>query len=127
MNPWLTYYPATPYLVIADFNGVHDHTDLIGELQASDNWWHYLSNTWILIRREDLGSLQSKLVPLIYDTDRLLVVPISAATVGGWLPLDAWKWLEQQIPRSTAWPPQPTMPPRKATWPFPALAKKSPD
>lgn len=87
------------YLVILDAKTAGlDYTRFITELQTSDDWWRYISNAWIVLRRDSLSELQTKLVPLIGNQDRLLIVPAKGPAVG-WLPQEAWVWLNTKLPR----------------------------
>lgn len=90
---------AYAYLVILDAQtpGV-DYSRFVAEMQRSVDWWHYLSNTWIVLRRDTLVEMQNVLVPLIGTQDRLLIVPAKGPSVG-WLPQDAWTWLNAHVPR----------------------------
>jgi hypothetical protein len=88
------------YLVILEANttGVN-YTQFTSELQRSEDWWHYMGSTWIVLRRETLVELQAKLVPMVGQFDRLLILPAKGPGAG-WLPKDAWAWLERNVPRA---------------------------
>jgi hypothetical protein len=94
----MTVLRSEAYLVIVDILTADDHTALFNELQKSDRWWHYLSNAWLVIRRDTLVELQGKLLPLIRQQDRMLIMPARGPT-GGWLQKDAWDWLNSNLPR----------------------------
>ena len=83
---------------VVDILRADNHTALFTELQNSDRWRHYLSNAWIVIRRETLVELQGKQPPLIRQQDRMLIMPARGPT-GGWLQKDAWDWLNATLPR----------------------------
>ncbi len=88
-----------PYLLSFDFNTPNaDYSRLIQELQKSAVWWHYMKTTWIVFRHETLVELQSLLLPMIHPDDRLLIVP-AKGPAAGWLPMDAWQWINQNVPR----------------------------
>ncbi len=61
--------------------------------KSSISWWHYLESTWIIKADDDANSISSKLVPYLKQGDRLLVVEIVSTNKQGWLPKDAWDWL----------------------------------
>ena len=87
------------YLVCLDFNTPEgNYAPLLGEVTKSFAWWRYLKNTWIVLRYETLVELQAKLVPLIFVNDRLLIVP-AKGPAAGYLPADAWKWINEKVPR----------------------------
>lgn len=68
------------------------------ELKRSHLWWHYLTSTWIVLRYEALAELGPKLRPLIYQGDFLLIQPAKGPS-DGWLPKEAWEWLQKNVPR----------------------------
>jgi hypothetical protein len=88
-----------PYIVCYDLKGPPlTYLRLTTELQASYAWWHYLHSTWIVLRYEALTELQPKLLPLILKEDRLLILP-AKGPAAGWLPKDAWTWIQNSVPR----------------------------
>ena len=48
---------------------------LYNELVASHKWFRYVTNTWIVLSMDALEEFQRKLLPLIFNTDRLLIMP----------------------------------------------------
>jgi hypothetical protein len=75
-----------------------NYKPLFDALQASFKWWHYLAPVWIVLRYETLVELQTLLLPLIFKDDRLLILPAKGPP-GGWLPMEAWDWINQNVPR----------------------------
>lgn len=75
----------------------HDYTPLYNEIKKALKWWHYLSNTWIIITEEDTASWTRRLGPLTIQGDFLLIVEIKR-NANGWLPKEAWDWLNTNIP-----------------------------
>ncbi len=71
---------------------------LFDELKQSYRWWHYLGSTWIVLRYDALAELGPKLRPLIFQSDRLLILP-AKGPADGWLPRDAWTWIQENVPR----------------------------
>ena len=65
------------------------------ELQASRNWWHYLDRTWLLSTTESANELNERLRRHLVDDDMLLIMKVEA-DYAGWLPQDAWDWLEER-------------------------------
>lgn len=74
-----------------------NYKPLTDALQASYKWWHYLDNTWIILRYDSLIELQDVLVPLIFTNDRLLILP-ARGPAAGWMPQDAWTWIRENVP-----------------------------
>jgi hypothetical protein len=87
------------YIVCYDLKGLPSaYQPLINELKASYAWWHYLQSTWIILRYESLVELQPKLLPLIFQSDLLLILP-AKGPAAGWLQKDAWTWIQTNVPR----------------------------
>lgn len=88
-----------PYIVSYDLNEpVEKYEPFFNELKNSTYWWHYLNSTWIVIRYDALAELGPKLRRLIFTNDRLLVMP-AKGPADGWLPKDAWDWINVRVPR----------------------------
>jgi hypothetical protein len=88
-----------PYLVTYDLKQpVGSYIRLFDELKRSPNWCHYIDTTWIVMRYEPMAEFGALLRPLIYQTDRLLVLPAKGPG-DGWLTPDAWDWISQNLPR----------------------------
>lgn len=88
MNKYLITYDlkATP---LSGYRPLHDEIKKI-----SGNWWHYLESTWIVKNTSmSADSISNKLLPHIKQGDRLLVIKIDTSDKQGWLPKDAWDWL----------------------------------
>lgn len=86
------------YLVSYDLKTglVSSHAQLITELQSSLNWFHYLTNTWIVLRHETLIDFHKLLLTKIHAEDRLLILPAKGPATG-WLPSEAWDWLNKNL------------------------------
>jgi len=59
-------------------------------------WWHYLDDVWIVETTDSADELAKKLYPLILRNDHLLVVRL-VKEYQGWLPKEAWDWLNERI------------------------------
>ena len=87
------------YIVSYDLKQPADrYKPLFDELQRSHLWMHYLTSTWVVLRYETLAELGNKLIPLIFQNDRLLIQPAKGPS-HGWLPKDAWEWLRKNVPQ----------------------------
>lgn len=90
----------SPYAYIVSYNlknYPYTYVPLMLELQRSYNWWHFIDSTWLVLRYETLAELQDKLIPLIFTTDQLLIMP-AKGPASGWLPAEAWKWISDNVP-----------------------------
>jgi hypothetical protein len=81
------------------------YTPFMEELRRSYKHCHYLTNTWIVLRYETLTDLRAKLIPLIFSTDKLLIMP-AKGPADGWMPMDAWQWIRDNVPNEWASYPQ---------------------
>ncbi len=86
------------YIVTYDLKQpVEKYTPFFDELRKSYKWSHYIGNTWLVLRHDALIELRPKLLPLIFQTDRLLIMP-ARGPADGWLPEDAWQWIKENVP-----------------------------
>lgn len=70
-----------------------DYTPYFETIKREANgWWHYLENVWIVNTWMTPHQFAQKLYPHITKDDRLLIVKITVEQQG-WLPQDAWNWL----------------------------------
>lgn len=58
-------------------------------------WSHYLDSVWIVNTRMSADSFAKALYPLMTTQDSLLVIRL-AREYQGWLPKEAWDWLNVQ-------------------------------
>jgi len=76
-------------------NAAKDYSGLFDAIKSNGHeWWHYLEHTWIVRTSDSADQFARKLYPLIERTDSLLVVQITRDHQG-WLPKDAWDWLNR--------------------------------
>jgi hypothetical protein len=74
------------------------YTSLIWALKHSIEWWHYLPSLWLVIRKETLVDFSQILRKRMTANDWLLVLP-ARGPGGGILPVEAWQWLNEKLPR----------------------------
>jgi hypothetical protein len=86
------------YLVSYDLNAfdAHNYMPFFEELQNSVDWWHFLSSTWIVIRRDLLADFARSLRAKMHSKDRLLILP-AKGPADGWLTPDAWDWINGRL------------------------------
>ncbi|OBG63321.1 hypothetical protein [Mycobacterium sp. E735] len=74
-----------------------DYDKLFEKIKGLGAWWHYLDSTWIvdttLTPREAFDDIK----PTLDDSDRLLIVNITSDTYTGFLPQNAWDWLNAHV------------------------------
>jgi len=87
MNKYLiTYDLKNTSLVL--YAPLHEEIKKISGL-----WWHYLESTWIVKTNLTASEISAKLIPHIKQGDRLIVVKIDYSDSQGWLPKEAWDWI----------------------------------
>ena len=73
-----------------------DYTPFFDALKnSSQYWWHYFAHTWIVATPSSASEYAQLLYPHMETTDRLLVVKLQK-DYQGWLPTEAWDWLNQK-------------------------------
>ena len=63
-------------------------------IKALGAWWHYLDSTWMVQTYDTVQSASDKLLKHIDKNDFLLVVDVTGDTMQGWLPKEAWDWIQ---------------------------------
>jgi hypothetical protein len=72
--------------------------DLIAELKNSPQWWHFLDFTWLIATQETAEDLFNRISAHLLKTDSELIVQIRRGSqFNGWLPKEAWDWIEARI------------------------------
>ena len=56
-------------------------------------WWHFIEQTCVVATYLDVNAYSAMLVPHIEKTDSVLVTEITPFQFQGWLPKEAWDWL----------------------------------
>lgn len=83
------------YLITYDLKNksIRDYQSLFIAIKSVGTWWHYLDSTWIVktnLNSQQIWNILEKNLP---RNDRILVVKIDNFDKWGWLPADAWNWL----------------------------------
>ena len=58
-------------------------------------WWHFLDSTYIVSTGLSADQFATKLLPYILETDSLFVARLHSEQQG-WLPKEAWDWLNNK-------------------------------
>lgn len=72
-----------------------DYTSLYDAIKSAEGWWHYLESFWIITSSYSLTFWQEKIKANIKSEDFFIVVEVRDATTNGWLPKNAWDWINQ--------------------------------
>jgi len=60
-------------------------------------WWHYLESTWIVVTPKTPSLTWDALAPHVDKNDNLLIVNVTSDSTAGWLPPDAWSWIQANV------------------------------
>ena len=88
---------AMIYVVSYLLNPKRDASQLLTEIQRPPvGWCHYLDDTWLITTSETAQDIYNRLSKYLVNTDRILIVEMKPnARYFGFLPKDAWDWIEQ--------------------------------
>ena len=73
-----------------------DYISLFEKIKSLGTWMHYFNDFWLLQPSSSMTpkDIYDKLIPFIDgDTDYLLIMQIASKEASGWLPKDAWDWI----------------------------------
>ncbi|HCG5919202.1 TPA: hypothetical protein NJ048_004359 [Vibrio parahaemolyticus] len=84
----ITYDLRTPN---QNYNGLYE------AIKTTGRWWHYLDSTWIIATDESPAQIWSRLEPFVDNNDNLLIMEVKNNSQG-WLPQDAWEWINENVP-----------------------------
>lgn len=73
-----------------------DYEGLYEAIKASAKWWHYLESTWIIATHETAQQVWDRLSSKIDKNDYMLIIEVRNHSQG-WLPKDAWDWINENV------------------------------
>ena len=71
---------------------------LFDEIKKSKKWWHYISNTWLILTNETASEINERLKPHLDSNINLIIFELGSDRQG-WLSPKAWKWIKANIPK----------------------------
>lgn len=71
-----------------------DYTSLYESIKGCGAWWHYLESTWLVSTQMSAAQIYERLAGSIDSDDRLLIMR-AGGNRRGWLPKDAWDWIDK--------------------------------
>ena len=74
------------------FDKTRDISGLIGAIKSLGPWWHHLSTIWLVDTNLTPGEVYQKLHSHLLTTDHELIISVNK-DYRGWLPKEAWEWL----------------------------------
>jgi hypothetical protein len=89
------------YLISYDLKKPGQNYDLLYDaLKNASSWWHYLESTWLIDSHESIDAWQRRIQSRIDANDCFLIVELNSANAyTGWLPKEAWVWMNQRLGR----------------------------
>ncbi|MCL4874202.1 hypothetical protein KJ039_08980 [bacterium] len=70
---------------------------LYDEIKKTGRWWHYLESTWLVSTTETAEQIWNRIGKHIDKNDYMLIIEVRNNTQG-WLPKDAWDWINANVP-----------------------------
>ena len=77
-------------------NPKRGYRGLYKEIKKADTWWHHLDSTWIIRTNQNPETWQDRLRRYMDKDDSLLIIEVRN-NYQGWLPEEAWQWLERNL------------------------------
>lgn len=84
------------YLITYDLKNksIKNYESLYSAIKNTGPWWHYLDSTWIVKSNFTATQIWNQLGQHLLRNDFILVIKIDTSDKWGWLPQDAWNWLD---------------------------------
>lgn len=78
-----------------------DYTGLYEAIKSCGTWWHYLGSTWLVDTTLDANGIWKRLAPYFDRNDLALVIGVTR-DYQGWLPKEAWEWIDSRRERAAS-------------------------
>ena len=89
--------PAQILLVSYDLKTAGwNYTPFYEALKQQGAWWHYLTATWLVATNKSPQEVYTALGQFLSKQDLILIAPITRP-YWGYLPKDAWDWIEKNL------------------------------
>ena len=59
-------------------------------------WWHYLESSWMVATNKSPSEIWDSIRPHIDKNDFVLIIEVKN-NKSGWLPIEAWDWIDTKI------------------------------
>jgi hypothetical protein len=86
------------YLLKIDSSGFFDFQQFhkkLTQLQTIQDWWQYISDTYILETYISAAELTNQIIPLLGDRTFILI-EVNPGNANGRLPISAWEWINNK-------------------------------
>jgi hypothetical protein len=93
-------FPLTVHVLLVTYDlktPMKSYTPFYEALKRQGSWWHYLSSTWLVATTKTPQEVYSALAPHLTVRDFILITRITKP-LWGFLPKDAWNWINQHVP-----------------------------
>lgn len=70
-------------------------------VKSCGDWWHYLGSTWLIDTTLPAKGIWDRLVPHVDQNDFFFICGVTKEHQG-WLPQDAWNWINARIAKMAA-------------------------
>jgi len=78
-----------------------NYSGLYDAIKSCGTWWHYLGSTWLVDTSLNADGIWKKVQPHVDGNDYVLVIGVTK-DYEGWLPKEAWEWLNSRRERLAA-------------------------
>ena len=84
------------YLVTYNITDKNLYKELEEELKKSENWWHYIENSWLILTQESPNEIWRRIEEKIDKKSTVLIIEVKK-NCQGWLPKNAWDWIKEKF------------------------------
>lgn len=70
-------------------------------IKSCGTWWHFLGSTWLVDTSLTSKGVWDRIAPHVDKNDLFLVIGVTR-DYQGWLPQEAWDWLNSRISKLAA-------------------------
>lgn len=90
------------YAVNYDLHKPGQNYDALFEaIKGCGTWWHYLGSTWLVDTSLTGQGIWDRISKHVDKNDTVLVIGVTR-DCQGWLPQDAWDWINSRKPKMAA-------------------------
>ena len=72
-----------------------NYNPLYEAIKSCGAWWHHLGSTWLVDTTLSADGIWNTLAPHVDKNDSFLVIGVTH-DYSGWLPQQAWDWINQR-------------------------------
>jgi hypothetical protein len=83
-------------IITYDLKARRDYSPFFTAIQQQGDWWHYLGSTWLVNTVASPQQVAATIRAFMDEKDFLLVAELGAH-FHGWLPKEAWDWINARV------------------------------